>query len=145
MAEVLHLLKKDHQKVKNLLEDLEEASPYAIVKRRDLLMQLKEELQLHEKIEEKLFFPELKAAPATKPVIQEVSGAHKLADELLANLEATDFTHEAWLTRLTALKEKILRHVKEEEREIFPLIKKHLGQAKLQEMGDKMLHMKTLA
>ena len=60
MAEAVTLLKKDHRQVESILAELESTTSRATKKRQELFALLKSELDLHEKVEEKIFYPELK-------------------------------------------------------------------------------------
>lgn len=145
MAEALNLLKKDHRHVKSIIEELEKTTSRAVKKRQELLQTLKAELQLHEQIEEKLFYPELKKNKEDKPLILEAYEEHGLVDDILAKLEATEVDDETWIAKIEVLKECLLHHIKEEEQEIFPLAKEHLGSEKLKKMGDAIESMKKQA
>lgn len=142
MTEVLNLLKKDHQKVKALLEELEATTTRATVKRKELLQTLKQELELHEEVEEKLFYPELKKEKDAKSLILEAYEEHHVVDVILAELESTEVDEESWIAKLTVLKENLLHHIKEEETEIFPKARKDLGATKLEEIGVEAEKMK---
>ena|ERR1700677_3927055 len=120
MIEAFALLKKDHAKVKDILNEILQTTTRATKKRSDLLAELKEELQLHEKIEEKLFYPELKAKPETKELALEAYEEHHLVDDLMAKIESIDVGDESWKAKVTVLLECLEHHIKEEEKEIFP-------------------------
>lgn len=142
MAEMLNLLRDDHRHVQSIIEELEKTTARATSKRKELLQTLKQELQIHEKVEEKLFYPVMKKDKEANPLIIEAYEEHHLVDELLAKLEDTEFTDESWKAKLTVLKENLLHHIKEEEQEIFPIAREHLGKKRLQEMGEEMRLMK---
>ncbi|MDF2529951.1 MAG: hemerythrin [Gammaproteobacteria bacterium] len=130
--EATKLLTKDHRKVQKILDDLVETSARSSAKRRELLQVLKQELQIHEKVEEKLFYPRL----------IEAYEEHHLVDKLLAELEKTDIKDEHWKAKITVLRENLVHHIKEEENEIFPKAHQKLGEKALNEMGEKIQAMK---
>src|SRR3954463_15717646 len=50
--DVIKLLKEDHQRVKKMLDELEETTERATKKREDLFAEVQAELRLHELVEE---------------------------------------------------------------------------------------------
>jgi hemerythrin superfamily protein len=138
--EATKLLTKDHRKVQKIVDELMETTARASNKRRELLHQLKQELNIHEKVEEKLFYPKLKSQE--KELILEAYEEHHLVDKLLAELEKTDIKDEHWKAKITVLKENLMHHIKEEETEIFPKAHKKLGEKALDKMGQEIQAMK---
>ena len=139
---ILDLLKTDHNKVKEIISTLCETSNTAIKTQLKLFNTLKEELELHEKIEETIFYPALKKHQETKDLVLEAFEEHHVIDLILEELEKTEPKEENWKPKLTVLKENLEHHIKEEENDLFPKTKKVLDQATLKEMGEKMLLMK---
>lgn len=126
------LLKQDHKKVIAIIEALMETTGRSKVKRSELLQTLKSELQLHERIEEELFYPRLKRQD--KEMILEAYEEHHVVDQILAELE-NSLSDETFIAKLTVLKENLSHHIKEEETEIFKEAEQKLGKAKLEKMG----------
>src|SRR5689334_15007929 len=56
------LLKEDHQKVSGIFQQLEPTTERAEKTRSELFAKLKEELDIHAKIEETIFYPAIKQA-----------------------------------------------------------------------------------
>lgn len=131
------MLMKDHRKVEKIIETLLETTAQSRVKRKELLASLKEELQLHEKLEEDLFYPRLKTGQ-DKEMILEAYQEHHLVDVLLAELEDTKVNDETWKAKLTVLKESLSHHIEEEENEIFPRAEEKLGEEKLNAIGEQI-------
>ncbi|MDF2940001.1 MAG: hemerythrin [Gammaproteobacteria bacterium] len=138
--EATKLLTQDHRKVQKILKDLKETTARSSAKRRELLQTLKQELQIHEKVEEKLFYPKMKQGE--KELILEAYEEHHLVDKLLAELEKTDIKDEHWKAKITVLEENLVHHIKEEEKEIFPKAHKKLGEKALNQMGEEIQSMK---
>ena len=53
------LLKADHEKVAGMLETIENTTDRALKGREEVFAQLKEELDLHARIEKEIFYPAL--------------------------------------------------------------------------------------
>lgn len=142
MDKAFELLIKDHKKVKGILEDLLSTTANAKVKRRDLLSTLKEELQLHEKIEETIVYPVLEEKKALKDLTLEAYQEHHIVDILLKELDSVDVTDEIWKAKATVLQENLLHHISEEEKDLFPHASKILKQNDLDRIGDEIKQMK---
>ena len=87
-------------------------------------------------IEQDVFYPAVKAID--EDLIAEAYEEHSLAELGLKRLLATKPSHASFKARVTACKELIEHHVKEEEEELFPKVEKKLGEEKLLEMGKAM-------
>ncbi len=139
---ILELLKKDHKVVKDILKELGETSPRAIKTKIGLFKNLKHELDLHEKVEETIFYPPLKKHNETKDLILEAYEEHHVVDLILQELEELEPKEESWMPKLTVLKENVEHHIHEEEEELFPKVEKIFDQDTLIKMGKEMLQMK---
>jgi hypothetical protein len=61
--DAMKLLKDDHDKVKKLLGELESTTERGVKTRQELFAKVKQELVVHEAIEEEIFYPALKDHP----------------------------------------------------------------------------------
>ena len=69
--DALKLLREDHEKVKKLLSDIESTTERAVKTRTSELARLKQELTIHEAIEEEIFYPALKDHAKTREIALE--------------------------------------------------------------------------
>ncbi|MBP9742086.1 MAG: hemerythrin domain-containing protein [Burkholderiales bacterium] len=143
MDNTFELLIKDHEKVKQIIETLLSTTANAKKKRQELLLNLKEELQLHEEIEESAVYPVFKEKKDIKNLTLEAYEEHHVVDILLAELENLDFQDEAWKAKLTVLQENLFHHISEEEKEVFPLASQVLKQDELEKMESDIIRMKN--
>jgi len=60
--DAIALLKEDHEKVRELLGELEETTSKATSRRQTLLKSIEQELKIHTKIEEEIFYPAFRDA-----------------------------------------------------------------------------------
>jgi iron-sulfur cluster repair protein YtfE (RIC family) len=132
------LLKKDHQKVSDIFEELEPTTERALKTREELFAKLKHELDVHAKIEEEIFYPAIKDAKATHDITLEDIEEHNVVKQLLAELEEMPKGDERWSAKLTVLKENVEHHVEEEEGEMFKDAKKVLSSQQIEELGARM-------
>jgi hemerythrin superfamily protein len=81
--DAIQLLIEDHRKVKKLLDELESTTERGIKTRTELFAKIKQELTVHEIIEEEIFYPELKAHPKAKDIVLEGYEEHHVVDLLM--------------------------------------------------------------
>lgn len=136
--DAIKLLKTDHEKVSGIFKKLEPTTERAEKTREELFTQLKQELDIHAKIEEQIFYPAIKEADETHDITLEAIEEHNVIKDLLAQLEADPKDTEEWFAKLTVLKENVEHHVEEEEEEMFPKARKVLGQEKVDQLGTRL-------
>jgi hemerythrin superfamily protein len=134
------LLKQDHEKVKSLFEEADELSDRATAKRRAIFEEIRTELTVHAKIEEEIFYPAMQKSrdKEAKEQVLEAFEEHAIAKMLIKQLEESDAGDETFKAKLKVLKDVILHHAKEEEKEMFPEAKKILSSDQLEELGAQM-------
>jgi hemerythrin-like domain-containing protein len=79
---------------------------------------------VHAQIEEEIFYPAAREAMKDQDLLDEAEVEHASAKELIAQIEAMQAGQELFDARVTVLGEYIRHHVKEEQNEIFPKLKK---------------------
>jgi len=75
--DALKLLEQDHQKVKQLMGEIEKTTERGIKTREQLFNKLVEELTIHEKIEEQIFYPEVKKRATSKQLEELVTESYE--------------------------------------------------------------------
>ena len=143
--DAIALLKQDHDKVKELLTQLESTTDRAEKTRTELFATIKGEMVVHEIIEEEIFYPELKAHPKAKDIVLEGFQEHHVVDLLMGELEALDVTDESWGPKALVMKENIEHHIEEEEGEMFKTARSVFDKAELEDLGARMAERKTSA
>ena len=134
----LTLLKEDHDKVKKLLEQGESTTERAVKTREELFTKVKQELVVHEAIEEEVLYPALREFAATKEVVLEAYEEHHVVDVIVGELEATPVDDETWAAKFTVMKENLEHHIEEEEDEMFKQARKVMDESELEELGARM-------
>ena len=132
------LLKADHEKVAGILDTIEGTTERAIKGREELFGKLKEELDLHARIEEEIFYPALEEEDETREITLEAYEEHRLVKQLLSELEAEPKDTEEWTAKFTVLKENIEHHVEEEEGEMFSKARKVLSKSDAEVLGERL-------
>jgi hemerythrin-like domain-containing protein len=136
--DALSLLKEDHDKVKKLLEDLDSTTERGVKTREQLFNKIKQDLEIHEAIEEEIFYPALKDHPKTKELTLEAYEEHHVVDLVMAEIEAIPFDQETWGAKFTVMKENVEHHIEEEEGEMFKQAKQVFDGDELSQLGESM-------
>jgi len=126
----LDLLKQQHEKVAKALTKMSEGAPATSAELRTVA----DELVAHMVIEEHIFYPRVREL--MEDVVEESFEEHAVARFELARLLQATGTEKK--TRAMVLKELVEHHVKEEETEMFPKVKKAIDEGDLEKLGAKM-------
>ena len=137
--DALTLLKKDHVLVKDLMNKMaEEEDPDQL---SSMFEQLVDELSVHERIEEEIFYPALQKLPKAKEDVLEAFEEHHLVDEIVEEMDV-ETDDDKWKAKFTVMKENVEHHIKDEEDKLFPKAEQLLGDEQLGALGVKMADLK---
>ena len=136
--DALKMLKHDHDEVKKMLADLEDTTERAEKTRTEGLATLKHELEIHEAIEEEIFYPALKEHPKTKDLALEGYEEHHVVDTIMGELEGVEPSDETWMAKFSGRKENLEHHISEEEDEMFPKVEQVFDDEELEDLGNRM-------
>jgi hypothetical protein len=141
--DAIDLLKKDHDRMKALLTRAVTADVAG--RREALLEELRAELVAHERMEEEVFYPPLRANPKTHDIVLEGYEEHHVADTILDELLETPPHTDVWHAKMKVLKESLEHHIHEEEDDMFPKAKKVFSPEELEKLGSEMADVKAEA
>jgi hemerythrin superfamily protein len=140
----IELLKQDHRSVEMLFKEFEELEDD-----QDAAEQVVEtactELKIHDRIETEIFYPAVRNAAEQEEVedlLDEAEVEHDTVRALIQKLEGMDPSDEKRKAHFTVLMEYVKHHVKEEEKEMFPKVKK-LKTLDLRAIGAEMKERKA--
>ena len=136
--DAFELLEDDHKKVKKLLSELDDTTERGVKTREELFARIKQEMLVHESIEEELLYPTLKEHDKTKDVSLEGYEEHHVVNEIMAELEQTPVDDERWAAKFAVMKENVEHHIEEEEEEMFKKGRQVLDQSQIDELGERM-------
>jgi hemerythrin superfamily protein len=140
--DALKLLKEDHNKVKMLFGEVEELGDRASSQRKKLFQQIDQELTVHSKIEETIFYPEFRRRAGKGDEKEEVLEAyeeHNVVKTVIGELEDLDPADETYKPKLAVLKELVEHHVKEEEGPMFRMARELFDKDELDELGERIM------
>jgi hemerythrin superfamily protein len=129
---VTDVLKKDHRKVEDLFEQVEDSSGAEREAHAETIFL---ELQAHTEAEEQVFYPAIREA-AGDDIVDESIQEHHVVDVLMAELKGiADVDADEWTAKLTVMKENVEHHVEEEEQEMFPDVEAKVDHDRLEQIG----------
>jgi len=137
-VDAIELLKEDHRNVEKIFnefenlqeDDTDDESKRALVERACAA------LTVHTRIEEEIFYPAVRDVLRDEILGEEALVEHSTAKDLIATLEALEPGEPFYDATFTVLAEYVKHHVKEEETEMFPQVKK--AKLDLNELGAQM-------
>lgn len=144
--DALTLLEQDHQKVKKLMGEIEKTTERGVKTREQLFNKLVQELTIHEKIEEQIFYPAVKERATSKQLEELVAESyeeHHFVDVVKAEIAETPFEAEEWAAKFKVMMENIEHHAfEEEEGKMFPKVRRAFKTDELEDLGTQMEELK---
>ena len=133
------LLMKDHENVQGLFAQFERAREDA-QKKSMLFEKIKDELQMHTKVEEEIFYPAVEELPIerAKDDIERSIQDHEEVDALLDELQSLSPDDADFDEKMTELMDAVRSHIQLEHEEVFKVARAGLGEEQLKELGREM-------
>ena len=132
---ILKALKLDHDKVKELLNELVNLNDTDSQSRKDLVEDIRDELIPHSRVEESVFYNSLRVASPDSSEVMHGFKEHIEAETLLRALQVEDTLNAPWKATAVKLKEALEHHIQEEEEKIFAIARKVISDAESEELG----------
>src|SRR5262245_49888554 len=145
--DAIAVLKADHQRVRRLLDDLEKTKDSAAGKRERLLATIEQELKIHTKIEEEVFYPaffESAEKMDDRELYFEALEEHHVVDLVLPEIKEADPRSDQFAAKAKVLKDLVEHHAEEEETEMFPRVRKLMPHAELLRLGADLTRAKAV-
>jgi hemerythrin-like domain-containing protein len=143
--DAIAMLKADHRSLKRLFRAFHEAGGRAHARRRDIVDRIISELSVHSGIEETVFYPHIRGAVASaEDEVLESLEEHHLVKLMLSELETLDPRHERFTAKVTVLTEVVGHHIDEEERELFPRVRRLLSRHELMTIGEELAEARAI-
>lgn len=141
----IDLLKEDHKEVKALFKKYEKLAKAEApaAEREALAKEICTMLTVHAQIEEEIFYPAAREVLPEEDLVDEATVEHASAKDLIAQIEGMSAEEDLYDAKVKVLGEYIDHHVKEEEEEMFPKVRrpmdiKQVG-AQLQARKDELM------
>jgi len=123
--DALEFLKSQHREVEDLFKQFEKLGDEGPSEEKEPIVRMAcEKLTVHASIEEEIFYPAAREIDDAESLLNEAEVEHNTAKDLIATLDSMDASDPMFSATFTVLSEYIKHHVKEEEGELFPKVKK---------------------
>jgi len=137
--DALELLTADHNRVRGLFTRFQAAEGSNDGEAARLAATIFEELEVHTRIEEELFYPAVtKSNEEIHELVTEGIEEHHVVDEIMAEARQLDPSDEAWAAKVKVLIENVEHHAEEEEQELFPLVRKAFDADARAQLGQRL-------
>lgn len=140
--DAIDVLMEDHKRVQKLFKELDKVERDDAEVMRDLVETACVELQIHSMLEDELFYPAVRAQVAdddahNQDLLNEAEVEHESVEELIAKLQDLEPDDPMYYAYFSVLAEYVKHHIKEEEKELFPEVKK-MKALDLQQLAEDM-------
>jgi len=123
----IEILMEDHKKVQKLFRDFEKLDREDTEACRELVTQACTELKVHSMLEKEIFYPAVRDQADKEELedtLNEAEVEHGTVDELVEKLEGMDASDPMYSAHFSVVCEYVKHHIKEEEKEMFPGVRK---------------------
>ena len=122
--DAIALLKEDHAKVKKAFKEFEKLDHEDTATLKEMVTMVCQDLKVHTAIEEEIFYPAVRAEIDDDDLMNEAKIEHQSAKDLIEQLEQLEPDDPLYAPTFTVLAEYVEHHIKEEEGEMCPEVKK---------------------
>jgi hemerythrin-like domain-containing protein len=124
--DAIALLKQDHDEVDTMFKAYESlADGGKAADKKKLATQICDALSVHATIEEEIFYPAARRAhDVKKDLINEAAVEHQSLKDIIGRLRKAPVTDPLYDAGVQVLGEYVKHHVREEENELFPEVKR---------------------
>jgi hemerythrin superfamily protein len=144
--DAIALLKADHSVVKEKFARFKQLGERATKSKVTLVADVVRDLSVHAAIEEQIFYPAVRERmPDEEDAVLEALEEHHVVKWTLAELESMTPQMERFDAKFTVLMESVQHHIREEEAELFPKVRKAFTKAELIELGELLVQARQLA
>ena len=129
-------IKRDHDEARDMMNTILE-TPDA-----DARLELYEELKIailsHAKSEEKTFYQALKQNKEWAEEVPHMKKEHKEVEDLFKEIDGLDAESAMWWEKFGEVRQALLHHMDEEEKEVFKEVKPEMPAMESEELGQLM-------
>lgn len=143
-TDAISLLTEDHKKVRILFKDFERMKDSGTADElSELVETICSELTVHAEAEEAIFYPAVREAITDTNLVDEAEVEHAELKELISQLQSMRPDDPKYKATVKVLAEYVDHHVKEEQDEIFPRVKK--AKMDIDTLGEEITNFKETA
>lgn len=120
-TDAIALLRKDHDEVQRMFDEFEAADED---RKFELAAEICQALTIHTTIEEEIFYPQVREAIDAEDLMLEAEVEHDTAHYLIERIQDGEIDELQLSAMIKVLKEYVGHHVNEEQRKMFPRVKR---------------------
>jgi hemerythrin superfamily protein len=141
-TDAISMLIADHKNAQKAFKDFQKLKNGGNKRGKSAIVrQTCADLTVHTKIEEEIFYPAVRKAIKDADLMDEATVEHAGAKDLIAELESMQPGDELYNAKFTVLGENVNHHIKEEQNEMFPKVRK--TKLDLVALGQQMMQRKA--
>lgn len=129
---IAEILQMDHRKVDALFMEIEKTDDPQ--KLQEFFGQLYKDLTVHAEAEEEVVYPAVRSYYSNT---QELYSEQAQMKEMLADIKSTSTSSSEFKAKINNLKNAVQDHVRQEENDLFPYIRRNLSEAQMEEMSNQ--------
>jgi hypothetical protein len=130
----IKLLRTQHRQLEALFRDFEDSEEVDC--QQDVLLQIADRLAVHTTIEERFFYPLLRAAGGREEIEEAIAEHAEVKQLVLDCMQSLD--HAGFAGKVAALKGALFHHIREEESLFFDQVQDRFDPEVLDDTGDYM-------
>ncbi len=136
--DAIDLLKEDHKEVDQMFDAFEDCKDAGDTTGKARISgKICDALTIHAMVEEEIFYPAVEVGvPEASEMLAEAKVEHEGLKRLIADIEQANPSSQEYDADVKVLGEQVKHHVKEEERDLFPKVKK--SDLDLEALGDRI-------
>lgn len=142
--DAIDMLKEDHKRIRELIQRMLGTSNEQVDERTQMFELLKQELEIHTRVEEDVFYPVMdRQGGHEHEEVDDALKEHGEIRDLLNVMSRTDPSSNSWEDKLEELHQTLEHHIDDEENDLFvcarddiPADLENIGNRMYQEKGD---------
>jgi iron-sulfur cluster repair protein YtfE (RIC family) len=134
-------IRNDHREIEELFALFDKGA----VDRGEIAGRLRRALSVHAAAEEQVLYPALRTVAGGDTLAERSLGEHQQVKEALAELDAMAVDDPRFAPTLATLRSQVAAHVAEEEQAALPLLDRHVGEERLEQLSHRFATAKKMA
>jgi hemerythrin superfamily protein len=132
----IEALEKDHARIRSLFSNIESTdNPQEL---DDNFEKLSNILTIHAEAEEQVLYPEASNCEGTAELIDQGRQEHDKGDQMVLEIKSTSPNESEFKEKVRELQEFMLKHLDEEESDLFPRVRQCMSDKKLEQLGTEL-------
>jgi hemerythrin-like domain-containing protein len=143
-GDILELLKRDHDRVDHLLDEIEATDGGDERRRSQLFALVTAELEVHSDSEDLVVYSALESRGGFEELIEDARGEHEHIEQMVEELDQLEVTAGDWMDKIHELRQLVRHHVDEEEGTLFPKIREALDSGQRSRLAEEFVASKDI-